>query len=152
KRPGTSPFSRPRYRPFRRSKSARVASPRATSSRNSARTRATGSPESPGKLRDLQSLLGDANQVREGGGIRHGEGRQHLAVDLVAGLLQAVHQAAVRDGVLPRRGVDAYDPQAPEVALARLAVPVGVLEGLLHLELGHPVRLGLRAVVAAGEG
>ena len=99
----------------------------------------------------LQRLLGDAHEMREGRRIRDRELGEHLAVDLVAGLLQAVHQPAVGDLVLARGGVDADDPEAAEIALPGLAVAVGVDERLLHLELRHPVRLRLGAVVALGE-
>ncbi len=42
---------------------------------------------------------------------------QHLTVDLDAGLVQAVHHAAVAYAIDPRRGIDTRDPQAPEIAL-----------------------------------
>src|SRR5262245_55223986 len=57
--------------------------------------------------------------------------RQHLAVDLDAGLVQAVDEAAVGQAVLAGGGVDALHPQRPEVALARLAVAIGILQRLL---------------------
>src|SRR5690606_35082657 len=56
---------------------------------------------------------------------------QVLAVDLDAGLVQAVDQLAVGEPVLARGGVDARDPQAAEIALALLAVAIGVDPGAL---------------------
>src|SRR5262249_29927481 len=80
-----------------------------------------------------------------------GKVRQHLAIDVVAGLLQTIHQSAVRNLVLPGGRVDADDPESAKVPLLGLAVPVGVDQRLLDLELGHPVGLGLGSVVALRE-
>src|SRR5690606_27374205 len=81
----------------------------------------------------------------------------HLAVEGDAGLLEAVHEAAVRQAVRADRGVQADLPEAAEAALLVAAVAVGVLAGLearddRELDLGlaaphHP--LGLREDVAA---
>ena len=79
--------------------------------------------------------------------VAHGDVREHLAVDLDAGLLQAVHELAVGHALVPRRGVDAGDPEPAEVALAVAAVAVGVGVGLEQRLLGALVaRLGLPAV------
>jgi hypothetical protein len=61
---------------------------------------------------------------------------QHLAVDLDAGLVQAVDQAAIGQAVLAGGGVDALDPERAEIALADLAVAIGVLQRLLDRLLG----------------
>ena len=56
-----------------------------------------------------------------------GEVREHLAVELDAGGLEAAHQLRVGEPVLARRGVDADDPEAAVLALLVLAADVGVL-------------------------
>src|SRR5690606_23729393 len=68
--------------------------------------------------------------------IVHGEFGQHLAVDLDAGLQQAVDQPAVRQAVLTGRRIDAGDPQRTELALLRATVAVGILPGLDDRLLG----------------
>src|SRR6185503_3546702 len=55
-----------------------------------------------------------------------------------------------RHAVDARRGVDAHDPEPPEVTLAGAAVPVGEVERALHLLLGDAVELRFREVVPLG--
>src|SRR4029453_1028959 len=63
---------------------------------------------------------------------------QHLAVDIDAGLVQAVDKSAVGEAALAPRRVDALDPECAEGALLALAVAVAVLQGLLDGLLGDP--------------
>src|SRR6478672_11493519 len=80
----------------------------------------------------LQRGLHLLDDLRERGGIVIGDGGQHFAVDLDLGLLQPVDEAAVGEAVVAHRGVDALDPQAPEVALLVPTVAIGVLQRLLQ--------------------
>src|ERR687894_2977670 len=63
-------------------------------------------------------LPGPVGKASEGLRIAHGDVGQHLAVDLDSGLLQAVHELAVRHALLATRPVDAENTQPPETALA----------------------------------
>src|SRR4051812_44506050 len=91
-------------------------------------------------------LAGAIGKSAEGLGVADGDVGQHLAVELDAGELQAVDERAVAHAVLARGGVDADDPQAPEVALAVAAVAVRVGVGLHDRFLGPlVVRVGLAA-------
>src|SRR6187551_1914401 len=153
----TSP-SRPRNLPFSLSNSERDGASVPAASRKRRRTASMGSwltaagpPADPAASRRAERLLGHPDEVREGRRIGHGDLRQHLPVELVAGLLQPVDEPAVRDLVLAGGGVDPHDPEPAEVPLLRLAIPIRVDERLLHLELRHPVRLRLGAVIALGE-
>src|SRR5205814_8767887 len=76
----------------------------------------------PGGRAWSECLLGDLRELLERHGIAHGEVGEHLAVDLDAGLAEPIHQAAVRQLMLPRGGVDARDPETAEVRLAAAAV------------------------------
>src|SRR6478609_7064224 len=79
-------------------------------------------------------LPGGLGKTSEGLGVADGDVGQHLAVELDLGQAQSVHQLAVAHALLAGGGVDALDPQAAELALAVLAVAVGVgarLEQLL---------------------
>src|ERR1700690_3267269 len=71
-------------------------------------------------------LAGDLGKTSERVGVAHGDVGEHLAVELDAGQLEAVHQLRVAHAVDPCGGVDAGDPQAAEVALAVAPVAVGV--------------------------
>src|SRR6185369_6802785 len=62
--------------------------------------------------------------------------REDLAVHFDPGQIQAVDKSGVGEAFEPGRGVDPLDPQRAEVALADLAVAVGVLAGLVHGRLG----------------
>src|ERR1700752_62708 len=79
-----------------------------------------------------QRLAGAVGKTSEGVGVADGDVREDLAVELVAGELQAMHELAVAQPVQPRCRVDAGDPQLLEVALAVAAIAVAVLVGLEH--------------------
>src|SRR5262249_9108881 len=65
-----------------------------------------------------------------------------------AGLLEAVHQAAVRQAEFARSGVDAHDPQRAELALLLLAADVGILLRLDDRLLGDAEDFAPGVVVA----
>src|SRR5690606_4987343 len=69
---------------------------------------------------------GGPREGRDGVLVGDGQVGQHLAVALDAGGSEAGHEHAVARAVLAARGVDALDPQPPEVALAGPPVAVGV--------------------------
>src|SRR3954453_12802157 len=92
-------------------------------------------------------LAGAVGESPEGLGVADGDVGQDLAVELHAGLLEAVHEGPVAHAVLAGGRVDTGDPQPAEVALAVAAVPVAVLVGLEDGFLGPlVVRVGLAAV------
>ena len=80
-------------------------------------------------------------------GIVHGEFGHDLAVDLDAGLQQAVDQPAVRQPVLAGRRIDARDPQRTELALLGATIAVGVLPRLDDRLLGGAEYLAAGVVV-----
>src|SRR5438034_917170 len=108
-------------------------------------------PGLPGGRSCSERLLGDLRQLAERRRVMHRQIREDLAVDLNAGLAQAVHEAVVGDLVQPRRGVDADDPQPPELAFLAPAVAVGVLRRPLDRLLGRLPQLAAPAEVALGE-
>ena len=66
-------------------------------------------------------------------GLRLGDGKigENFAVDLDAGVLEAVDKSAVGQAVLAGGGIDALNPEGAKIALARAAVAIGVLQPLL---------------------
>src|SRR5437667_11364406 len=102
---------------------------------------------------------GDLCDASEGLGVVERERGQDLTIDLDPGGFEPGDQLAVGEPVRARRGVDAHDPQRPEVALALLAVAVGVgeaaLDGLARLAVrlapsaDEPLRLLHGLLVAA---
>src|SRR4051812_16842489 len=99
-------------------------------------------------LSGSRRLPGGLRKSAEGVGVADRDVREHLAVKLDAGQLEAVHELAVAHALAAGGGVDAGDPEATEVALlvAPVAVRVGVrLEQLL---LRAPVGRVLLAAVA----
>src|SRR2546423_2507360 len=97
-----------------------------------------------------QGLLGHLDQGAERLGVVDGQLGQDLAVDLDASQVQALDEAVVGHALGAGRGVDALDPQPAEVALAVLAVPVGVDEGVGDLLLRLAVQPRALAAVAGG--
>src|SRR5205085_4147284 len=89
-----------------------------------------------------------AGQLGEGFGRVGGEIGEHLAVEFDAGQREAVHELRVVQPVDARRGADADDPEAAEVALLALAAWVGELQPALDRLLGRAVELRLRPAVA----
>src|SRR6201999_3736113 len=73
---------------------------------------------------------------------------QDPAVDFHPGGLEALHEAVVGHAVGAGSGVDALDPEPAEVALAVLAVAVGVGHRVEDLLLGLAVEPGALAPVA----
>ena len=92
-------------------------------------------------------LLGQRRERRRAGDRQL---REALAIERDAGVLQAVDQLAVGQAVLARRGVDADDPQAAEVALLAAAADEGVLERGVDRFLRGAIQLALVGVVALG--
>src|SRR5215210_3982053 len=82
-----------------------------------------------------RGLPGFLGKTSERLGVADGDVREHLAVELDAGLLEAVHELAVAHALLAGGGVDAHDPELAKVPLLVAAVAVGVSvrleEGLL---------------------
>src|SRR5947209_19446521 len=86
-------------------------------------------------------LPGALGKTSKGLRVADGDVGEDLAVELDLGEPEPVHELAVAESLPPRRGADAGDPQAPEVALAVAAATVGVRIGLEELLLGT---LGVR--------
>ena len=84
-------------------------------------------------------------------GIAHGNVGQHFAIQRHIGLLQAIHEPAVAEAVLARRGVDAGDPQAAEITLAIAAIPVGISQRLEHRLVGAAEQEVLGALLTPGK-
>src|SRR6267143_4334819 len=83
-------------------------------------------------------VLRNLHQPSKGTAVAHGQVSQHLAVDLHSGLAKAVHQLVVRQPRLPRRGIDARDPQLPHLALAAASVAVRIRERVQDRLVGGP--------------
>jgi hypothetical protein len=88
----------------------------------------------------VEGVLGLRHDHREGVGLGGGKVREDLAVQVYLGEPEAVDELRVGQPVLASAGVDALDPQRPEIALALLAVRVGVDAALPDLLLGPLVR------------
>src|SRR5208283_2183481 len=82
----------------------------------------------------------------EGGGLADGELGEDLAIDLDPRRSERRDKPAVGEAVLAHRRVDPLDPQGAELALAVLAVAVGVLHRLVDGGLG-----GADGILAAAE-
>src|SRR3954471_23569914 len=97
-----------------------------------------------------QRLLGLADQLREGRRLLAGEVGQDLAVDLDAGLLDAVHELRIGEAVLAHAGIDALDPQTAEIALLGAAVAIRILQAFFDLLDRDPVIGAGAADIALG--
>ena len=95
----------------------------------------------------LQSLLGGLDQSVEAGGIVDGHLAQHLAVQLDAGLLQAVHEGGVVHALGTNSVFDAGDPQVAELALLLLTTNESIVARLHHSLFGQTEMRALGAVV-----
>src|SRR5215211_5104838 len=100
-------------------------------------------------------LPGSLGKTSERLGVADGDVGEHLAVELDAGLAQAVHELAVAHALAASGGVDTHDPEAAKVALAVAAVAVGIgvrLEQRLLSPLVARVRLAAIALGALERG
>src|ERR1700734_1663300 len=109
------------------------------------------SPGAYGSIRSAAGLPGRAlDDLAEGTGVRHREVGEDLAVQPDVGRLQLMHQARVGRPVLAGGSVDARDPETAEVALAQLAMGVGIDPRLHHHLFRVGEEAGTRAVEALG--
>ena len=96
----------------------------------------------------LQRGLGDLDELSESVGIGDGHVGENLAVELDAGLLEAVHEHGVRQAVDAGCSIDTGDPETTDVALLVATVAVLVLERVLDLLFSSTIGTRLRAIVA----
>src|SRR5215217_2700630 len=75
-------------------------------------------------------LPGELGKASEALRIAHGHVGEHLAVELDACLLEAVHELRVAEALEAGRRIDAHDPEPAEVPLAGPPVGVRVRIGL----------------------
>ena len=100
------------------------------------------------KLRPLrtwrpgQGCLGLDGEGGEAGGVVGGDVGEDLAIEAVAGQLEAVDEGRVAHAVQLAGGVDADDPEGAELALLLLAAGVGEHESALDGLLGCLIELG----------
>src|SRR5690349_24588759 len=97
-----------------------------------------------------QRGLGLRDDRGEGAAFVHREVGHHLAVELDARQLHAVHELRVGEPFGADRGVDPLDPQRAEAALLHLAVAVGVLPGLLDRLAGDANGVLAATTIALG--
>ena len=135
---------------------ARAGQPRVGEPREPLAARPSSAPAARLRASGLASAATLAS-TRERGRLRHREIREALAIDRVARGLQPGDELTVGQPVLARRGVDAHDPQAAEVALLAAAADERVLErgvdrlfrGAIELALGLIEALGAREQLLA---
>src|SRR5688572_6405361 len=82
------------------------------------------------RARSGGSFAGELDQLAERRRVCDGHVGEDLAIQLDLGRLQRGDEPRVGGPVLTARGVDALDPQRPEIALAELTTDVSVLPGL----------------------
>src|SRR4029453_13154155 len=98
-------------------------------------------------LECLLRLLGNGCKSRR---FPDREIRQNLAVQLDPRALHTIDELRIGQTVLARTGVDALDPEAPEVPLLQPAVVIGVLQVLFDLLEGDTVVVVGPADIALG--
>src|SRR5215831_11316727 len=133
-----------------RASSSATRSAHASTAASASCVRAVRSAKSRPPSADAESGLRLLRERTEGRRVVHRDVGEHLAVDLHAGLVQSVDDAAVGKAVDTRRRVDARDPERAELALVLPPVAVGVLprldDGLLRraIDLAPGIVVALR--------
>ncbi len=97
--------------------------------------------------RSGERRLGGVDELLERVGITHGDVGEHLAVDFDTGLVQTVDEATVRHVVQAATGVDALDPQTPELTLLGTTVAECVLTRMQNCLVGGAERTAAIAEV-----
>src|SRR5260370_19997349 len=90
----------------------------------------------------FESCLGLRGEGSEAGGVVGGDVGEDLAVEAVAGELEAVDEGGVAHAVDAAGCIDSYDPEGAELALLLFAAGVGELERALNSLLSGLVELG----------
>src|SRR5215471_4523769 len=94
--------------------------------------------------------LGCLGQSAEPSRIIDGDVRQHLAVKLHPGFLQAADELVVADAVLLCSSANTHNPDGTKLTLLLAAAGIGKLEAALHRFFGGPIELGFCEKVPAG--
>src|SRR5207253_309420 len=102
-------------------------------------------------LQLLQSAAGALGERGKRNGVAHGDVGEHFAVEGVACRFQSGDELRVRHSVEAGGGVDARDPQSPEITFAIFAAGECAVERLLDLLFRDAVTARLHPVVATGQ-
>ena len=103
-------------------------------------------------LFQLQIRFSGFNQSGEASRIIHGDVSQNLAVQLAAGLLQTVHETAVRNVIQMACRIDTGDPQTTEISLFLTAADIGISHGVHDSSLCTLVLFGTSTIEALRQG
>src|SRR4029077_13541750 len=99
----------------------------------------------------LRAATRDGDQFAERLRIANGQIGKHLAIDVDAGQLEAVHELVVGHPLAARRRIDPGDPELAHVALPCSPIAIGVLERMHHRLVGRPEERPVRHPEAFGE-
>jgi hypothetical protein len=99
----------------------------------------------------LELRRSQADYLAKASGIGNGQLRENFTVQFNIGFLQPMNQAAVGQVVHSGAGIDAGDPEFPEISFFGPAVTVGVHQGLVHGIGGRPKQLAAPAAVTLGQ-
>ena len=78
------------------------------------------------------SLSGHFHDLGKSIRIRNGHVGKDLTIQINPGLLDSVHQPAVRYVMLPGSCIDPRNPEAPECSLSHFTIPIGVPHGAVN--------------------
>src|SRR4029077_285850 len=102
------------------------------------------------ELPRFQRALGLLREILKCGRVFYCQVRENLAIEFNAGLLQAVDELRIAQGVGLGRGADTHDPQRAVLAFALLAARVGELQSALDGFFGGAVEFRFCKEITAG--
>ncbi len=98
-----------------------------------------------------QNLLYGVHHSLEGSGVIHGQVGQYFSVEFYVMFVNLTHEGGIAHAMLTGTGIDSLNPQAAELTLSLLAIPVSVQPRLFNLIFGYSPYILLTPEVALGK-
>jgi hypothetical protein len=97
---------------------------------------------------DLTAAARHFHYLGETTGIIDSEIGKHFAIQLDSGLVQAVHESAIRQAVHSGSRINSRDPQRTELPLTNAPVTVSILKRSFYIQTGCAQGLAARTTIA----
>jgi hypothetical protein len=96
---------------------------------------------------DLDVAACHFHYVGETAGIIDSEVGEYFAIQLNSGLVESVHEPAIREAVRSGSRIDSRDPKRTKLTFANTSITVSILKRFLYIQTGCAQSLAARATI-----